>query len=106
MFWILAQADPEVVTQSTQWIQIAAFVVTVGAAAIWLKSALVKQRHQELEELADTRGKRIEDLETKLGELRSEMEGLKGQMALLREFKAEEIAEAVASKLRENQVVP
>jgi phage shock protein A len=85
-------------------VQIITFMVSVAAAAIWLRSALVKQRHEELEQLADTRGKRVEDLEDKVGELRGEMENLKGQMQALRDLKAMEIAREVVAQLNQRDI--
>jgi phage shock protein A len=85
-------------------VQIITFMVSVAAAAIWLRSALVKQRHEELEQLADTRGKRVEDLENKVGELRGEVENLKGQMQALRDLKAVEIAREVVAQLNQRDI--
>lgn len=81
------------------WIQLVTFAVIVAAAAVWLKSALVKQRHQELEELANTRGERVEDLEARLAELKIEVEQLKGQMNAIQALKATEIATEVVTQL-------
>ena len=75
------------------------FVGTVAAAAVYIKSVVVKQQHEELKILADTRGDRIHDLETEVDELRREVAELRGQVAALQAFKASEIADEVVARL-------
>lgn len=55
-------------------LQFAGFAVVVGGASVWLRSQLAKQNHEEVQELADTRGHRIEDLEKEVASLRREMQ--------------------------------
>ena len=73
-------------------IQVIVFLVTVGGGIWWLKSALVKQNHQELENLAITRKERIEDLEAKLGRYEVRLANVEGQLEAMRALKAREIA--------------
>ncbi len=64
------------------------FIGTVAGAAMYITSSVVKQKHHELEVLADTRGDRIIDLEKENDKLR----GLQG-------LKAVEIADEVVARL-------
>lgn len=82
-------------------IELGLFVVAVVGAAVWLKSSLVKQRHEELENLAQTRGDRVADLETRVEELQREVSRLSAKYEVLEQLKAEDIAQAVVTKLRD-----
>jgi TolA-binding protein len=84
-------------------IQSVGFVVGLVAASVYIKSALVKQRHEELENLAETRGERVGDLEAKVQELRDEVSELRGEIRAVYQLKAEEIAEAVVVKMKLSQ---
>ena len=86
-------------------IQIVSFFIIVAAAAVWLRSTLVKQRHEELEALAETRGERIKDQDARIRELELKVEKLAGQIEAIQKIKATEIADEVVSKLRSQQVV-
>lgn len=88
----------------TVLIQVAGFAITVGLAAVWLRSALVKQRHEELENLAETRGERVTDLEARVTELQQKVAELQGQMTAMQSLKASEIADAVVEKLKQNSL--
>jgi 50S ribosomal subunit-associated GTPase HflX len=81
------------------FIQIVGFAIAVAAAAVWLKSSLVKQRHEELENLAETRGHRVADLEHRVQELHDQVAELRGEVRAIQDLKAEEIADAVVAKL-------
>lgn len=80
-------------------IPVVTFMVTVIAAAVWLRSALVKQRHSELAELAYTRAERIDDLEKELRQMETRLATLEGAYAGLQAMKATEIAEEVIARL-------
>lgn len=82
-------------------IQVVSFAVIVAAATVWLRSSVVKQHHEELSILADTRGHRIDDLESEVKQLRDEVKRLDGQMAGLQSLKASEIANEVIHRLGE-----
>lgn len=88
-------------------------IVVLGAMAagvVYIRSALVKQRHDELEALASTRGDRIADLQqelaaikaayqTEISELKGQVRELRGQMDAVQVIKAQEIALEVARLL-------
>lgn len=77
------------------------FAGLVWAAAVYIRSALVKQRHSELEQLVDTRGERIKDLESQIVRLEHRLALIEGQMAAIQAIKAEEIATEVARLLKD-----
>lgn len=79
--------------------QFVGFVVVVALAAIWLRSELVKQRHRELEELAETRGNRIEDLKAQVDRQGGQITALKAKVDTLEELFTTDIAERVAAKV-------
>ena len=79
--------------------QITLIVASIVGAAIWLRSQLVKQRTQELEDLVETRGLKINDLEEEMICLREDMQEMRGEMRFLRELKTTEIAEATAKQV-------
>jgi len=80
-------------------INLAAVATAVVASAVWLKSALVRQRHEELEQLADTRGERIKDQEVRILELEKAVAEMRGQMQAIQALKATEIADQVVAQL-------
>ena len=80
-------------------LQLLSFGVMVAAAAVWLKSALVKQRHEELQALVDTRGQRIKDQDERIQALELKVEKLAGQIEAIQRLKAIEIAEEVVARL-------
>lgn len=82
-------------------VNVAGVLVAVAAGAIWLRSTLVRQRHEELADLAKTRGDRIEDLEKEQQDMKNEVAELRGQVKVLRSLKSDEIADAVVRKLDE-----
>lgn len=88
--------------EASAFIQIIVFLVGVAAAAIWLKSTLVKQRHEELETLAETRGQRIEDMKNQLDRQGKEIEELRAQIKTIRELLTSNIASQVADKVIEH----
>lgn len=81
-------------------LELVTFFVMVAGAAIWLKSTLAKQRHEELEELADTRGHRIQDLEKQVINLQEKVTHLEGRFQALQDLKVEAIANHVVEKLK------
>jgi len=80
-------------------LELVGFAVVVILGVVWLRSALSRQRTDELSKLAETRGHRIEDLETEVGELRREIAELRGRMQAIQELKVQDIAEAVAVRI-------
>jgi cell division protein FtsB len=103
--WLVAQDTAEFSFDFTLLLQLAGFAVIVGGAAVWLLSALRKQRTDELQNLATTRGHRIEDLEAEIAELRREVAEVRGQMNALRDLKVEAMAAAVVDKLKQEGIV-
>ncbi len=85
----------------TPLFQLGAVIVSFVLGLAWLKSSLVKQRHEELEDLAATRGERNKDLEADVEALRTEVAELRGQFQAMQALKADEIAERVAALLKE-----
>lgn len=97
---------------------LAAFGVVAWGGILWYRAQQAhaeedrsKVVNKELEQLADTRGKRIDDLEESLEiekkerrqdaqAFREELAELRGQVEALRSLKAEEIADLVVSKQR------
>lgn len=91
-------------------VQLAAIILSIAAAAIWLRSTIVKTRHDELERLADTRKETIADLraerkedkerhDAQISELQQKVSRLQGQMELMQRLKVEEFADAVEGRL-------
>lgn len=91
--------------------QIATFLVMVGAAAVWLRSEITKQRSNEAMLLAETRGHRIDDLEEKLklamaewekerAMMRAQVAELQGQISQLQKVKTDEIVDGVTHGFR------
>lgn len=78
-------------------VEIATFASVVALAAVWLRSSLVKQRHEELEELAQTRGERIEDLKARIEELETWKDRMEGKFEALESLKVEQIVDGVAA---------
>lgn len=74
-------------------------LVGIVAAAVWLKSALVKQRHEELSNLVDTRGETIQDQALRITELETRVAKLEAAYEALQGLKASEIADEVVSRL-------
>jgi len=69
------------------------FILVAGGIA-WLMI-----RKGELRELADTRGKRIDDLTAEVAALTAKVASIEGQMEAIQRIKAEEIAIEVARLL-------
>jgi TolA-binding protein len=82
--------------------QVILVVAAVVGAAVYVTSTLVRQRHEELEKLAETRGNRIEDLEKKVDEQNRRIAALEGQMQAIQSIKAQEIAVEVVRLMREH----
>lgn len=79
--------------------QFIGFVVVVALAAIWVRSALVKQHHRELEELVETRGNRISDLKAQIDRQGAEIKQLQAKVTALDDLFTSDIAERVAAKV-------
>ncbi len=75
------------------------FIGTVAAAAVYVRSAIAKQTHEELEDLAQTRGEANADLRREIDELRQRVTALETERDVIRSLKAEEIADLTAGKL-------
>ena len=73
-------------TEYTALIQIVTFVVSIGVAAVWLRSQVARQNHEELEALADTRGLIIEELRLKVAALEYENAELKARVKVLEDL--------------------
>ena len=80
---------------------LASMVAAVFTAWFWARQTLHRQRVAELESLADTRGRRVADLEREISELRERVSALEGTIAGLQSLKAREIALEVARLLGE-----
>lgn len=75
------------------------FSGVIAAAAIYVKSSVQKQRNAELVELADTRGKRVEDLERDVRRLEARVAELEGELRAYRTLLESGIAHGVAKEL-------
>ncbi len=80
-------------------LEIVVFAILGLSGAAYLFSILRKESHAETRELADTRGKRIDDLEEQVARLRDKVENLQGALEAYQRIKAEEIAVEVARLL-------
>jgi cell division protein FtsB len=80
-------------------VTIAGFAVIAIASVFLVISRVRKQSTEDLETLADTRGKRIDDLEARINELETHVKTLEGQVKALSELKAEQFAVAVERRL-------
>ena len=87
--------------EPTAIIQLIGFFVAVAAAAVWLRSALVKQRHEELEQLAETRGERIADLQAQVVRQGKEIKDLQAQVKHIQALMESNIADRIAEKVIE-----
>ena len=85
------------------WIRVFTELVAFGTLAIgglvWLRSSLVRSRHEELEKLADTRGERITDLEKRVDDQTAHINRLEGKVDAALALKQEQIAEGVVEIL-------
>lgn len=75
-------------------------LVAIAGGFVYLRSSLAKQSHDELSELAETRGNTIDDLRDELHSLQRKVASLEGQMAAIQAIKAREIATEVARILK------
>jgi membrane protein implicated in regulation of membrane protease activity len=71
------------------------FGAVIVAASIYIRSAIRKEHHDEVEDLAETRGKVIQDLRDKVARLEEQVQNQQGQIDMLREMKTQEIVEGV-----------
>ena len=86
-------------------INLGLFVGSIAAAAVWLRSTLVKQRHEELELLVETRGNRIKDQDDRISELELRVANLAGQVETIQRLKAIEIADEVVARLNNRSLL-
>ena len=82
-----------------QLLELTYFAGVVLAASIYLRSTLSKQRTTELEELASTRGQRIDDLERKVEVLSEHISKLEGQIDMLTALKTDAIIDGVVPRV-------
>ncbi len=80
-------------------LQIAVFVILGIAGVAYLVSLVRRDSHRETKELAETRGKRIDDLEEDLARLKVEMADLRAAFETYKDLKHKEIAVEVARLL-------
>ena len=85
--------------QIPTFLQIAVFVILGLSGATYLFSIARKQSHMETKELAETRGKRIHDLEVDVRRLAGQVAHLEGALEAYQRIKAQEIAVEVARLL-------
>lgn len=81
----------------TQVANLGLLLAAVAVAALWTRSNLVKQRHEELEQLANTRGERIEDLQARIMELEAWKERMEGKIEALELLKVDQIVVGVVA---------
>lgn len=85
-----------------QWpalVQLAVGVVVLGGLAAAVYSGLRRDRHKELQALADTRGERIDDLEDTVARLVTKVDKLEADLAAQARLVTEDIAARVAELL-------
>ena len=80
-------------------LQVIVFIILGIAGAAYLVSLVRRDSHQETRHLAETRGKRIDDLEEALARLKVEMADLRAAFQAYKDLKHEEIAVEVARLL-------
>ncbi len=80
-------------------LQVIVFIILGIAGAAYLVSFVRRDSHQETRHLAETRGKRIDDLEEALARLKVEMADLRAAFQAYKDLKHEEIAVEVARLL-------
>lgn len=78
---------------------IVAFLIGLGAAVVYIRSAIVKQAHTEWKNLADARGEVNDDLREQLVQVRREVDELRGQVTAMQALKVTEIADEVVARL-------
>lgn len=78
-------------------VAVVGFVVAVGAAAVWLRSEIGKQRNSELSHLVDARGERIGDLEGKVKRQDERIADLEGKYNHLLEMFESDMAMKIAA---------
>lgn len=76
------------------------FLALIVGGWAYLRSSVVKAREEELENLVDTRGERISDLEGQVEEMRREIAELRGEVQALTNLKAKEIASEVVKAIQ------
>lgn len=81
------------------WSEAILLLIAVIAGAVWLRSSLVKQRHEELEDLAETRGQRIEDLQQRVAELEEWKTLMTGKFEALESLKVQQIVDGVVAAI-------
>ena len=99
------------VSTGIDWWQVAGFMVALSMLVLLLiggyayySSEKRKVASKASNDLADTRGKRIEDLEDEITRMREQMQNQQGQIDMLRAFKTQEIISGVVEGLRNRGV--
>lgn len=76
------------------------FAGIIAVAVVYLRSQVQRQAHREVEDLAETRGNRITDLQTEITEMKTVLDRMQGQIDGLYSLKTEEIIEGVNHGIR------
>lgn len=79
--------------------QLISILTAIVGGAVYIKSSLVRQRSDELSELAATRGDRILDLEAEVHRMQERIAKLEGAYEALEGLKVDKIADAVVARL-------
>lgn len=77
------------------------FAGIIAVAVVYLRSQVQRQAHQEVEDLAETRGNRITDLQTEIADMQTVLARMQGQIDGLYSLKTEEIIEGVTNGIRD-----
>lgn len=91
----------EFATEAQLLVEIGLILTGIIVAAVYIKSALVRQRHEELEDLAETRGQRVDDLKDKVADLSQRLATMEGKIEALEQLKVDQIVAGVVSGVRE-----
>ena len=85
-----------------EWVQVGQgvgafimFAAIMAVASIYIRSAITREHHSEVEDLAETRGKVINDLRDKVSRLEELVQHQQGQIDMLRAMNAQEIVDGV-----------
>lgn len=76
-----------------------AILGTIVISAVWVRNRLAKQNYEEMQNLVDTRGKRVDDLEKANAAHEARIIGLEAKIEGILEIKEDRIAEGVVEKL-------
>ena len=79
-----------------------AFAGILAAASVYIRSGIRKEHHEEVEDLAETRGKVIQDLREKVDRLEELIANQQGQIDMLRAMKTQEIVDGVVKGIADH----